>query len=274
MNSSVDGTKSLGKISTRTAEILKKKKTFVPRSPRRGQHLTGLPRYRHAHQNGSRFVFNGCEAGESDFAAMDSQHATYLTQDHQYKRMMMVQENGAIARERHVLQDEGVDRLFTIINERDHALDTRDAHEIRCALQQRAALAPGYLALDGARVQRKMNQEADTVERARLALRQRQQRGTNDPSWREVEARKAELADARAARHKLAQRTVVAKAKPPGALSDNEERSYMRFLKEGPRPGDGAFVGSIAEDGAQAARAALDRTRSLDTTRKLWKRAT
>lgn len=301
--------KSLGNQSSSSEGIKKAQREFVPKAPSRGAHLTGLPRFRHAHKNGSAFIFDGCATSETDFTAMDRQESTYLVstgyrengghQDHTYKRQMMVQEEGAIAAERRGLQDEAVDRLYRLLRERDRATALSDSQEEEeASTMQRAlsledaspsfataAASPPLLQLDGPRVAERLDAEAAVIEAARTALRNRHAKPANDLSWREAAARKdaagrrARAAHARMKNTQIQTRSVLLHEATTGrgrgssgGLSVVEERAYMRFLKEGPREGDGAFVPTPGAREARSVRAALGRTHQLQIAQTMWKR--
>jgi len=292
--------KSLGNQSSSSEGIKKAQREFVPKAPSRGAHLTGLPRFRHAHKNGSAFVFDGCATSETDFTAMDRQESTYLVstgyrengghQDHTYKRQMMVQEEGAIAAERRGLQDEAVDRLYRLLRERDRAISLSDRQEAEEASTMQRALSlegadPPLLQLDAPRVAERLDAEAVVIEAARAALRNRHAKPANDLSWREVAARRDAAAKrARAAHAQMKNKQIQTRSDLPraaatgrgrgssGGLSVVEERAYMRFLKEGPREGDGAFVPTPGVREARSVRAALGRTHQLQIAQTMWKR--
>jgi hypothetical protein len=298
---------SLGNQSSSSEGLANAQRAFVPQAPGRGVHLTGLPRYRHANANGAAFVFDGCATSEADFTAMSLQQSTYLVatgfrenggrQDHAYKRQTMVQEEGAVAAERRGLQDEAVDQLYRLLRERDRALDLRDAQEVTVDATTRRALSlgpgglssaaaadPPLLQLDGARIAARLAREAAVVEAARVVLRARHAKGFGDPSWREVAARKDAVARSAAAAHARAQRTQVPMNRQASALSHpapgsrgssllvQDERALMRFLKEGPRDGDGAYEPTPGAREARSARAALSRTHQLQVTQAMWRR--
>jgi hypothetical protein len=298
--------KSLGNQSSSSEGVKKAQQEFVPKAPSRGAHLTGLPRYRHAHANGSAFVFDGCATSATDFSAMERQESTYLVstgyrengghQDHTYKRQMMVQEEGAIAAERRGLQDEAVDRLYRLLRERDRAQALSDSQEAEEATTMRRALSledatpsfataaaadPLLLQIDGPRVAERLDAEAAVIEAARTALRNRHAKPANDLSWREVAARKDAAAKrARAAHAQMKNTQIQTRADLPqagrgsgsGGLSVLEERAYMRFLKEGPREGDGAFVPTPGVREARSVRATLGRTHHHQIAQAMWKR--
>jgi hypothetical protein len=285
----------------------------------------GLPRYRHANENGGQFLFNGVPAGEKELRDMRKEKATYLTQNHVYKRQVMVQEEGAIAADRHGLEEDGVDRLFLLLGERDHALAALQDHEGAMTMTVEQGIGQGVAigarataatlasslggsagnngdndegedatrafnggrngeaaasvsallhGLDGAAVAARLDQEGVVVEAARAGLRARMARASVPKSWRQQEAEAERKAAARKLKSQplpgseefLKRERKVERQKELRAtscLDVQEERAYMRFLKEGPREdqwgaagtgsgGKGGCGGGIKSSGARS----------------------
>lgn len=220
-------------------------------------HRSGFPRLRHV-SHASQFVFNGMPATKADVQAMEEQRATWITSAPEYRRKLLVEERGDIAHRRHVLEDESADRLLWVLGERDHGRAAAAAHTRRC--DETLLAATGRLRLDGARVTQKLSSEGGAIEFARTAVRSHHARAEKK-RLEDINAAAPSAAatvgqvsvassgrtrkssshqDPRSYRHTYRQ--------PP--LDPEKDRAYLRFVKEGPRRGDGAFSRSKAINGA------------------------
>lgn len=211
--------------------------------------MTGLPRYKHANAHGSVFVFDGTQIDEKECADMDKGRASWITQNREYKRKVMVQENGAIAAERHTLEHADQDRLLALIRERDQAQAW--AREVTDG--QRLFLATSVDELPGEKGQiwGRLQREADLVEAARGVVRARHARdpGASQNAHDRSTARRASRAASSPVKKKkdafynltISLRAAGGVARPREQLAMTEERAFMRFLKEGPRPGDPVY---------------------------------
>jgi len=250
-----------------------KSKEVRPRSPRRAVHLTGLPRFKHAHLSGGEFVFNGASmTGGRDFDLMAAESATWQTNDRKYKKLMMVQENGMVAKERHDLEDEAVDRLYYLLAERDRAKVNLVDHNLATSAATRLAMGGSLLMLDGPASTGRAQRHADVVEGARAAVLARTARGDGPSDWR-LGAAKAAALEAREQRRAKAAADAAHLLKKRGeGLSVQDTNAYMRFLKEGPRRGDGAFEEPPLQLPVRLMRASMDRTYQLRQAEGLWQR--
>ena len=220
-------------------------------------HRPGLPRLFHI-AKGSQFVFNGTPATEADVDAMEQQRATWITSEPEYKRKLMVEERGDIAHRRHVLEDESADRLLWVLGERDHGRAAAATHSRRC--DANVLTATGQLRLDAARVTQKLHSEGRAVDVARFAVQTHHARAAKERQAALNAAAASAVATVGQLSLSSSERTSSKTASEASSyrrhpyrqapLDPEKDRAYLRFVKEGPRRGDGAFSRSKATTGA------------------------
>mmetsp|Transcript_52803 Transcript_52803/g.67705 ORF Transcript_52803/g.67705 Transcript_52803/m.67705 type:complete len:227 (-) Transcript_52803:111-791(-) len=224
--------------------------------PQKGAHLIGFPRFRHANEQKAQFVFDGTPTSATHLTQMDEQKASWITQNRNYKKLMMCQEEGFMASQRHELEDESIDRLVHIIGERNHARSAKERHSHLCRSTQGNIT---QLKLNSAVAMRRADLENDIVGNARAAWRARIFR--TPPTKRQEKPLESQI--------------VLGQPKPERImLSDPHEREYTRFLKEGPRRGDGCYTDTPVLSQIRVLRRTFPRDRQQAVVRKLWKRDT
>jgi hypothetical protein len=198
---------------------------------------------------------------------MDKKIATWITKDRKFKEKTMVQEHGKIAAERRALENEadGQIRFLTSTRDRARRILREQAFSIDAVIQD---VREGQLHLSEVEVLDRVDDPANRIQAARRALHARFTRGPPEPTWREVAA-KTSLQ--RCMINNISVGTIpIVYDVAASALSPEHERRYMRFLKEGPRHGDGCFAAATLHHGARLMQAALPRTYQHRVISKLW----
>lgn len=224
----------------------------------RGAHLIGFPKFRHANEQSGVFVFDGTPAGEKEFKEMDSGVGTWITQQRKYKKLTMIQENGYIAAKRHEYEDESIDRLVYIIGERNHARHAKKEHDKKCSKSMKEL--KGELKLNTAAVEKRVEKESIIVDKARAAWIARKAREMNLSNHRKHINHKPNTIGHQTS---ASSSGMMISNKIPSSqkLSNEQERSYMRFLKEGPNRGDGCFKESKEEQSCRVMGRTFERSR-------------
>ncbi len=234
------------------------------RSPRRAQHLTGLPRFKHANAHGASFIYNGCSSSAEDFKLMQRGEATWIAPfERRFKAQTMVQEEGKIASERRALVDDSTDRIVYLTSERDHAMWAA-SQQAACVEKTEKLLLT--LKLDGSTITTELEELEKAGREANAAIR------TSAARRVEMLAEYAKRKNADAITSPLTFHPTHTKCSMRRETEYHPSRSFERFLKEGPRQGDGCFKGGLADPGTRLLHAALPRSHQMTVTTSLWAR--
>jgi len=185
--------------------------------------------------------------------------ATWVTQNRKYKHKVMFQEEGAIARERRELAQDGIDRLVKVLAERNKTRSILE-HQSRQISQTECTIVSGDLSINGSLLEEHVDDTAKVTDLARSAIYERFKRAPKELV--RIDSNTLNF-------HAKSPKRIPSHERSKGSGFDNQQ-AFIRFLKRGPIRGDGAYKESSSENAENLMQMVLPRDNQFRTTTHLW----